>query len=65
MVENILGNKTLYADFPDDFVDITNLIEITVNRTICRYNSTSTLNTQIQEYTDNTFEYGIYLGNQK
>ena len=46
MVGDVLGNKTLYADFPDNFVDITNLIEITVNRTVCRYNSTSTLNTQ-------------------
>lgn len=62
MVGDILGNKTLYADFPDDFVDITNLIETTNNRTICRYNSTSTLNTQIQEYTDDAFEYGICVG---
>lgn len=46
MVENILKNKTLYADFPDNFINITNLIEITVNKTVCRYNSTSTLNTQ-------------------
>lgn len=62
MVGDILGNKTLYADFPDNFVDITNLIETTDNRTICEYNSTSTLNTRIQEYTDTTFEYGIYVG---
>ena len=62
MVGDILGNKTLYADFPDNFVDITNLIETTDNRTICKYNSTSTLNTRIQEYTDTTFEYGIYVG---
>lgn len=62
MVGDILGNKTLYADFPDNFVDITNLNETTDNRTICEYNSTSTLNTRIQEYTDTTFEYGIYVG---
>lgn len=62
MVGDILGNKTLYADFPDNFVDITNLNETTDNRTICEYNSTSTLNTRIQEYTDITFEYGIYVG---
>lgn len=62
MVGDILGNKTLYADFPDNFADITNLIETTDNRTICKYNSTSTLNTRIQEYTDITFEYGIYVG---
>ena len=62
MVGDILGNKTLYADFPDDFVDITNLNETTDNRTICEYNSTSTLNTRIQEYTDTAFEYGIYVG---
>lgn len=62
MVGDVLGNKTLYADFPDDFVDITNLIDTTDNRTICKYNSTSTLDTRIQEYTDVTFEYGIYVG---
>lgn len=62
MVGDILGNKTLYADFPDNFVDITNLNETTDNRTICEYNSTSTLNTRIQEYTDTAFEYGIYVG---
>lgn len=62
MVGDILGNKTLYADFPDNFVDITNLNETTDNRTICEYNSTSTLNTRIQEYTDTVFEYGIYVG---
>ena len=62
MVGDILGNKTLYADFPDNFVYITNLNETTDNRTICEYNSTSTLNTRIQEYTDTAFEYGIYVG---
>lgn len=62
MVGDILGNKTLYADFPDNFVDITNLNETTDNRTICEYNSTSTLNTRIQEYTDTAFEYGICVG---
>ena len=62
MVGDILGNKTLYADFPNNFVDITNLNETTDNRTICEYNSTSTLNTRIQEYTDTAFEYGIYVG---
>lgn len=62
MVGDILGNKTLYADFPDNFVDITNLNETTDNRIICEYNSTSTLNTRIQEYTDTAFEYGIYVG---
>lgn len=62
MVGDILGNKILYADFPDNFVDITNLNETTDNRTICEYNSTSTLNTRIQEYTDTVFEYGIYVG---
>lgn len=36
--------------------------ETTDNRTICEYNSTSTLNTRIQEYTDTAFEYGIYVG---
>ena len=62
MVGDILGNKTLYADFPDNFVDITNLNETTDNRIICEYNSTSTLNTRIQEYTDTALEYGIYVG---
>lgn len=62
MVGDVLGNKTLYADFPDNFVDITNLNETTDNRIICEYNSTSTLNTRIQEYTDTAFEYGIYVG---
>ena len=62
MVGDILGNKTLYADFPDNLVDITNLNETTDNRIICEYNSTSTLNTRIQEYTDTAFEYGIYVG---
>lgn len=62
MVGDVLGNKTLYADFPDNFVDITNLNETTDNRTICEYNSTSTLNTRIQEYTDTAFEYGICVG---
>lgn len=36
--------------------------ETTDNRIICEYNSTSTLNTRIQEYTDTAFEYGIYVG---
>ena len=64
MVGDILGNKTLYADFPDNFVDIVELDGIYVNRSICGYNNSSagTLDTCIHECLEDPFGYSIYVG---
>lgn len=64
MVGDILGNKTLYADFPDNFINITELDGAYVDRSICEYNNSSAgaLDTRIREYLDDPYEYGIYVG---
>lgn len=64
MVGDILGNKTLYADFPDDFINIVELDGIYVNRSICGYNNSSagTLDTCIHECLEDPFGYSIYVG---
>ena len=64
MVGDILTNKTLYADFPDDFINIVELDGIYVNRSICGYNNSSagTLDTCIHECLENPFGYSIYVG---
>lgn len=64
MVGDILGNKTLYADFPDNFINITELDGTYVDRNIFAYNNSSagTLDTRIREYLDDPYEYGIYVG---
>ena len=64
MVGDILGNKTLYADFPDDFINIVELDGIYVNRSICGYNNSSagTLDTCIHECLEDAFGYSIYVG---
>lgn len=64
MVGDILGNKTLYADFPDDFINIAELDGTYVDRSICEYNNSSAgaLDTRMREYLDDPYEYGIYVG---
>lgn len=64
MVGDILGNKTLYTDFPDDFINIVELDGIYVNRSICAYNNSSagTLDTCIHECLEDPFGYSIYVG---
>ena len=64
MVGDILTNKTLYADFPDDFINIVELDGIYVNRSICGYNNSSagTLDTCIHECLEDPFGYSIYVG---
>ena len=64
MVGDILTNKTLYADFPDNFVNIVELDGIYVNRSICGYNNSSagTLDTCIHECLEDPFGYSIYVG---
>lgn len=64
MVGDVLANKTLYADFPDNFVNIVELDGIYVNRSICGYNNSSagTLDTCIHECLEDPFGYSIYVG---
>lgn len=64
MVGDILGNKILYADFPDDFIHITEFDGVYADRSICKFNNSSpgSYNTWIHEYLDDPFEYGIYIG---
>ena len=64
MVGDILGNKTLYTDFPDDFINIVELDGIYVNRGIFVYNNSSagTLDTCIHECLEDPFGYSIYVG---
>ena len=65
MVGDVLANKILYADFPDNFMDITDLeANINPDRSICKFNNSSpgSYETWIHEYTDTAFEYGIYVG---
>lgn len=64
MVGDILGNKTLYTDFPDDFINIVELDGIYFYRSIFVYNNSSagTLDTCIREHLEDPFEYSIYGG---
>ena len=64
MVGDILTSITLYADFPDNFVNIAELDGTYVDRSIFAYNNSSagTLDTRIREYLDDPYEYGIYVG---
>lgn len=64
MVGDILTNKTLYADFPDDFIHITELDGVYTDRSICKFNNSSpgSYDTWIHEYLDDPYEYGIYVG---
>ena len=63
MVGDILTSRTLYADFPDNFVNIAELDGTYVDRSIFAYNSSAgTLDTRIREYLDDPYEYGIYVG---
>ena len=41
MVGDVLGNKTLYADFPDNFINIAELDGSYVDRSICKFNNSS------------------------
>lgn len=61
---DVLANKTLYADFPDNFINIVELDGTYVDRSICEYNNSSAgaLDTRIREYLDDPYEYGIYVG---
>lgn len=64
MVGDILTNKTLYADFPDDFADKTDLNLNESERAFCIYNNSSpgSYDVRLLEYTDGAFEYGICVG---
>ena len=64
MVGDMLTNKTLYADFPDDFADKTDLNLNESERAFCIYNNSSpgSYDVRLLEYTDTAFEYGIYVG---
>ncbi len=64
MVGDILTSRTLYTDFPDDFINIAELDGTYVDRSIFAYNNSSagTLDTRIREYLDDPYEYGIYVG---
>ena len=64
MVGDILTSRTLYIDFPDDFINIVELDGTYVDRSICEYNNSSAgaLDTRMREYLDDPYEYGIYVG---
>ena len=64
MVGDMLTNKTLYADFPDDFADKTDLNLNETERAFCIYNNSSpgSYDVRLLEYTDGAFEYGICVG---
>ena len=64
MVGDVLGNKTLYADFPDDFANKTDLNLNESERAFCIYNNSSpgSYDVGLLEYTDGAFEYGICVG---
>lgn len=63
---DILTNKTLYADFPNDFINIAELDGAYVDRSIFAYNNSSAgaLDTCIRERLDDPSEYSIYVGAQ-
>lgn len=64
MVGDVLGNKTLYADFPDNFINIAELDGTYADRSICKFNNSSpgSYDTWIHEYLDDPYEYGIHVG---
>lgn len=64
MVGDILTSRTLYADFPDDFADKTDLNLNESERAFCIYNNSSpgSYDVRLLEYTDGAFEYGICVG---
>ena len=64
IVGDMLTNKTLYADFPDDFANKTDLNLNESERAFCIYNNSSpgSYDVRLLEYTDGAFEYGIYVG---
>ena len=66
MVGDVLAGRTLYTDFPDDFINITELDGTYVDRSIFAYNNNSAgaIDTCIREYLDDPFGYGIYVGAQ-
>lgn len=64
IVGDMLTNKILYADFPDDFADKTDLNLNESERAFCIYNNSSSgsYDVRLLEYTDGAFEYGICVG---
>lgn len=64
MVGDVLAGRTLYADFPDDFINIAELDVTHADRSICEYNNSSStaLGNRIHEYLDDPYSYGIYVG---
>lgn len=64
MVGDMLTNKTLYADFPDDFANKTDLNLNESERAFCIYNNSSpgSYDVRLLEYIDGAFEYGICVG---
>lgn len=64
MVGDVLANKTLYADFPDNFINIAELDGTYADRSICKFNNSSpgSYDTWIHEYLDDPYEYGIHVG---
>ena len=64
MVGDVLAGRTLYADFPDDFINIAELDVTYADRSICEYNNSSStaLGNRIHEYLDDPYAYGIYVG---
>lgn len=64
MVGDVLANKTLYADFPDNFINIAELDGTYADRSICKFNNSSpgSYDTWIHEYLDDPYEYGIHIG---
>lgn len=65
MVGDVLTNRTLHIDFPDDFVNKTDFFDQEQpQRDICRYNNSSagSFDKKLIEFTDYGSEYGIYVG---
>lgn len=64
MVGDVLAGRTLYADFPNDFINIVELDVTHADRSICEYNNSSStaLGNRIHEYLDDPYAYGIYVG---
>lgn len=64
MVGDVLAGRTLYTDFPDDFINIAELDVTHADRSICEYNNSSStaLGNRIHEYLDDPYSYGIYVG---
>jgi hypothetical protein len=64
MVGDVLAGRTLYTDFPDDFINIVEFDGGYADRSICEYNNSSStaLGNRIHEYLDDPSEYGIYVG---